>query len=72
VGCRVEWPFANAKRAYQSYKKIFGDSRWQALASHGGQTQRVLWASTGTKNPAGSDGLYVEELIGPDTVNTIP
>jgi len=53
-------------------KNIFGNARWQALASHGGQTQRVLWASTGTKNPAFSDVLYVEELIGPDTVNTIP
>jgi transaldolase/glucose-6-phosphate isomerase len=63
---------ANAKLAYQIYKKIFGDARWQALASRGGQTQRVLWASTGTKNPAFSDVLYVEELIGPDTVNTIP
>jgi transaldolase/glucose-6-phosphate isomerase len=63
---------ANAKLAYQIYKKIFGDARWQALASRCGQTQRVLWASTGTKNPAFSDVLYVEELIGPDTVNTIP
>jgi transaldolase/glucose-6-phosphate isomerase len=63
---------ANAKLAYQIYKKIFGDARWHALASRGGQTQRVLWASTGTKNPAFSDVLYVDELIGPDTVNTIP
>ena len=63
---------ANAKLAYQSYKEIFGASRWQALAQRGAQTQRVLWASTGTKNPAFSDVLYVEELIGPDTVNTIP
>ncbi|MGH7936651.1 MAG: transaldolase, partial [Chthoniobacterales bacterium] len=63
---------ANAKLAYQSYKQIFGDARWQALAQRGAQTQRVLWASTGTKNPAYSDVLYIEELIGPDTVNTIP
>jgi len=63
---------ANAKLAYQIYKKIFAEPRWQALAARGGQTQRVLWASTGTKNPAFSDVLYVEELIGPDTVNTIP
>lgn len=63
---------ANAKLAYQSYKRIFADPRWQALAARGGQTQRVLWASTSTKNPAYSDVLYVEELIGPDTVNTIP
>jgi transaldolase/glucose-6-phosphate isomerase len=63
---------ANAKLAYQSYKGIFSGPRWQALASRGGQTQRVLWASTSTKNPAYRDVLYVEELIGPDTVNTIP
>ena len=63
---------ANAKLAYQSYKKIFAGPRWQALAARGAQTQRVLWASTGTKNPRFSDVLYVEELIGPDTVNTIP
>lgn len=63
---------ANAKLAYQSYKKIFSGSRWEALASRGGQTQRVLWASTSTKNPAFRDVLYVEELIGPDTVDTIP
>jgi transaldolase / glucose-6-phosphate isomerase len=71
-GLQGKVAIANAKLAYQSYKKIFGDARWQALASRGGQTQRVLWASTGTKNPAFSDVLYVEELIGPDTVNTIP
>ena len=63
---------ANAKLTYQRYKEIFGDARWQALAKRGAQTQRVLWASTGTKNPAFSDVLYIEELIGPDTVNTIP
>jgi transaldolase / glucose-6-phosphate isomerase len=63
---------ANAKLTYQLYKKIFSGPRWQALAGRGAQTQRVLWASTGTKNPAYSDILYVEELIGPDTVNTVP
>jgi len=63
---------ANAKLTYQLYKKIFSGARWQALASKGAATQRVLWASTGTKNPAYSDVLYVEELIGPDTVNTVP
>jgi transaldolase/glucose-6-phosphate isomerase len=63
---------ANAKLTYQLYKKIFSGPRWQALAGRGAQTQRVLWASTGTKNPAYSDVLYVEELIGPDTVNTVP
>jgi transaldolase/glucose-6-phosphate isomerase len=63
---------ANAKLAYQSYKEIFSGPRWEALATRGSQTQRVLWASTSTKNPAYRDVLYIEELIGPDTVNTIP
>jgi transaldolase len=63
---------ANARQAYQKYKKLFSGSRWQALASKGAKTQRVLWASTGTKNPKYSDVLYIEELIGRDTVNTIP
>ncbi len=63
---------ANARLAYQSYKKIFSGPRWQTLADQGAQTQRVLWASTGTKNPRYRDVLYVEELIGPDTVNTVP
>src|SRR4051795_5513427 len=63
---------ANAKLAYQLYHRLFGDERWQRLAQKGAQTQRLLWASTGTKNPAYSDVLYVEELIGPDTVNTMP
>lgn len=63
---------ANAKLTYQKYKEIFSGPRWQTLAARGATTQRVLWASTGTKNPAYSDILYVEELIGPDTVNTIP
>jgi transaldolase/glucose-6-phosphate isomerase len=63
---------ANAKLAYQLYKKIYSEPRWQRLAQQGAQTQRLLWASTGTKNKAYSDVLYVEELIGADTVNTIP
>src|SRR5262245_22107025 len=63
---------ANAKLAYKSYKRLFDGPRWEALAAAGAQTQRVLWASTGTKNPRYSDVLYVEELIGPDTVNTMP
>ena len=63
---------ANAKMAYQFYKRIFNGPRWKALADRGAQRQRVLWASTSTKNPAYSDVLYVEELIGPDTVDTIP
>jgi len=63
---------ANAKQAYRKYKELFSGPRWQALADKGAKTQRVLWASTGTKNPKYSDVLYVEELVGPDTVNTIP
>ncbi|MFN8061192.1 MAG: bifunctional transaldolase/phosoglucose isomerase [Vicinamibacterales bacterium] len=63
---------ANAKLAYQSYRRLFDGPRWQALAGRGAQVQRLLWASTSTKNPKYRDVLYVEELIGPDTVNTIP
>ena len=63
---------ANARLTYQKYREIFSTPRWHALASRGATTQRVLWASTGTKNKAYSDVLYVDELIGPDTVNTIP
>ena len=63
---------ANGKQTYASYQQIFSGARWQALAAKGAQTQRVLWASTSTKNPNYRDVLYVEELIGPDTVNTIP
>jgi transaldolase len=63
---------ANGKLAYQSYLSIFGTDRWKKLAAKGAHTQRVLWASTSTKNPAYSDVMYIEELIGPDTVNTIP
>jgi transaldolase/glucose-6-phosphate isomerase len=63
---------ANAKDVYQRYKKMFAESKWDGLAAKGAQTQRVLWASTGTKNPRYRDVLYVEELIGPDTVNTVP
>jgi transaldolase / glucose-6-phosphate isomerase len=63
---------ANGKLTYQSYQRIFSGPRWQALADQGAQTQRVLWASTSTKNPHYRDVLYVEELIGPDTVDTMP
>ncbi|HET7890173.1 MAG TPA: transaldolase [Candidatus Sulfotelmatobacter sp.] len=63
---------ANGKLTYQRYQKIFSGPRWQALAAKGAQTQRVLWASTSTKNPNYRDVIYVEELIGPDTVNTMP
>jgi len=63
---------ANGKLAYQSYLRIFSTDRWKKLAGKGAHTQRVLWASTSTKNPAYPDVMYIEELIGPDTVNTIP
>src|SRR5581483_8138719 len=63
---------ANGKLTYQRYQKIFSGPRWEPLAAKGAQTQRVLWASTSTKNPNYRDVIYVEELIGPDTVNTMP
>ena len=63
---------ANAKRAYQHFQHLFSGDRWIHLAEAGARVQRPLWASTGTKNPAYSDVLYVEALIGPDTVNTMP
>jgi transaldolase len=63
---------ANGKQTYEKYQAIFGTDRWKPLAANGGQTQRVLWASTSTKNPAYRDILYAEELIGPDTVDTMP
>ncbi|MGH8733878.1 MAG: transaldolase, partial [Burkholderiales bacterium] len=62
---------ANAKLAYQRYQELFSGPRWQALAAHGAHTQRLLWASTGVKNPSYRDVVYVEELIGPETVNTM-
>jgi transaldolase len=63
---------ANAKLAYQRYKEIFSGERWDALLPYGASTQRCLWASTSTKNPEYRDVMYVEELIGPQTVNTMP
>jgi transaldolase / glucose-6-phosphate isomerase len=63
---------ANAKLAYQRYKRLFAGKRWEELAAKGAKPQRLLWASTGTKNKAYSDVLYVEELIGPNTISTIP
>jgi transaldolase/glucose-6-phosphate isomerase len=63
---------ANAKMAYQDYKKLFSGPRWQKLEARGAKPQRLLWASTGTKNKEYSDVLYVEELIGKNTVNTVP
>jgi transaldolase len=63
---------ANAKLAYQRYQELFSGARWEALEAKGARAQRCLWASTSTKNPAYRDVLYVEELIGPETVNTMP
>jgi transaldolase len=63
---------ANAKLAYERYEELFSGSRWEPLAEKGATKQRCLWASTSTKNPAYRDVLYVEELIGPETVNTMP
>jgi transaldolase/glucose-6-phosphate isomerase len=63
---------ANAKLAYQRYLRLFAGERWHALAANGAKPQRLLWASTGTKNKAYSDVLYIEELIGPDTISTMP
>ncbi len=63
---------ANAKLAYQTYKEVFSGSDWEALAAKGASAQRCLWASTSTKNPDYRDVLYVEELAGPETVNTMP
>ncbi|MEH2326595.1 MAG: transaldolase [Nostoc sp.] len=63
---------ANAKIAYQEYKKIIESDRWKALAAKGATVQRLLWASTSTKDPNYNDVMYIEELIGRDTVNTVP
>ena len=69
---KAAWRSPTRKLAYRHYKQIFQGPRWEYLASKGATPQRVLWASTSTKNPAYPDTLYVEELIGPDTVNTMP
>jgi transaldolase len=63
---------AQGKLAYQAFQRVFSGPRWEALAARGARVQRPLWASTSTKNPAYPDTLYVDELIGPDTVNTLP
>jgi transaldolase/glucose-6-phosphate isomerase len=63
---------ANAKLAYERYEALFAGQRWEALARRGARTQRLLWASTSTKNPSYRDVMYIEELIGPDTVTTVP
>lgn len=72
VAIKGKIAIANAKIAYQEYKKLIASDRWNALAEEGAKVQRLLWASTGTKNPEYSDVMYVDELIGPDTVNTLP
>ena len=63
---------ANAKLAYRSFLGLLGSDRWLRLAEHGARPQRMLWASTSTKNPAYDDVKYVEPLIGPHTINTMP
>lgn len=70
--CLGKVAIANAKLTYERYQSIYQSQRWQLLAQRGAQSQRLLWASTGTKNANYSDVLYVEELIGADTVNTVP
>jgi len=69
---RGKLAIANAKLAYRRYKELFAGGRWERLAAAGATPQRCLWASTSTKNPAYRDVLYVEELIGPETVDTMP
>jgi len=71
-GLRGRLAVANAKLAYEHFRNAFSDPRWQFLAGKGANPQRCLWASTSTKNPAYRDVIYVEELVGPDTVNTMP
>lgn len=72
TGLQGKVAIANAKLTYRKYQEIYGAARWKALAAKGAQPQRLLWASTSTKNPKYRDVMYVEELIGPDTVDTIP
>lgn len=69
---KAEVAIASAKKAYEIYKKVFSGPRWEKLAAQGAKPQRLLWASTSSKNPAFKDTKYVEALIGPDTVDTVP
>jgi transaldolase len=71
-GLKGRLGIANAKLAYQQYKHAFAGTRWRTLAGHGGTKQRCLWASTSVKDPSLRDTLYVEELIGPETISTMP
>jgi transaldolase / glucose-6-phosphate isomerase len=72
LGIEGQVAIANARLTYQKYKEIIAAPRWKALEAKGARTQRLLWASTSTKNPKYRDVLYVEELVGPDTVDTVP
>jgi len=72
LALRGKAAIANAQLAYKLFRERFSGARWEALASAGASVQRPLWASTSTKNPAYRDVMYVEQLIGPDTVNTMP
>ena len=72
LALRGKTAVANAQCAYELFQKRFSGERWEALAQRGARVQRPLWASTSTKNPAFRDTLYVDELIGPNTVNTMP
>jgi transaldolase len=72
LALRGKLAIANARIAYENYQRAFSGPRWEALETKGALPQRCLWASTSTKNPAYRDVLYVEELIGPQTVNTMP
>jgi len=72
LALRGRTAIANAKLAYQLFRESFAGPRWEALVAKGARVQRPLWASTSTKNPGYRDVMYVEELIGPDTVNTLP
>jgi transaldolase len=72
LAVRGKLAIANAKLAYEAWKELFAGERWERLADAGATKQRCLWASTSTKNPAYRDVMYVEELIGPKTVNTMP
>src|SRR5262249_33595899 len=72
LALRGKLAVANARIAYENYKRVFSGARWDALETKGALPQRCLWASTSTKNPAYRDVLYVEDLIGPHTVNTMP
>ena len=72
LGIRGKVSIANAKMAYQHYLKLFDTEQWRALAELGARPQRLLWASTGVKNPDYYDVMYIEQLIGPNTVNTVP